>query len=68
MVFSPHPATLYDESPAGARSGKVSQKDQGEAQVRKALRSLIHHVKANYPDAYAAELRGLSFQKESFGS
>jgi hypothetical protein len=67
---------LYDEYAAlvantteatGARSGKVSQKDQGAAQVRKALRSLIHHVKANYPDTYEAELRGFGFQKESFG-
>ncbi|GAB2944236.1 hypothetical protein GCM10027048_06220 [Hymenobacter coalescens] len=52
---------------SGARSGKVSQKDQSEAQVRKALRALIHHVKANYPDTYEAELRGFGFQKETFG-
>ncbi|RTQ48520.1 hypothetical protein EJV47_16240 [Hymenobacter gummosus] len=67
---------LYDEyaplvaattETTGQRSGKVSQKDQGAAQVRKGLRSIIHHVKANYPDTWEAELRGFGFQKESFG-
>ncbi|GAA4390810.1 hypothetical protein [Hymenobacter koreensis] len=52
---------------SGERSQKVNTKDRGEAQVRKALRALIHHVKANYPDAWEAELRGFGFQKESFG-
>lgn len=67
---------LYDEyvplvgdttETTGLRSGKVSVKDQGAAQVRKGLRSLIHHIKANYPDTWEAELRGFGFQKESFG-
>ena len=53
-------------STSGQRSGAVSQKDQGEAQVRKALRALIHHVKANFPDTWEAELRGFGFQKENY--
>ncbi|KAA9333011.1 hypothetical protein F0P96_08480 [Hymenobacter busanensis] len=52
---------------SGERSQKVDAKDQGEAQVRKALRAIIHHVKANFPDTWEAELRGMGFQKESFG-
>ena len=51
---------------AGQRSGKVSAKDQSEAQLRKALRALIHHVKANYPDTFEAKLREFGFQKESY--
>lgn len=71
-----HWQPLYDEyaplvadttEVKGQLSGKVSQKDQGAAQVRKALRSIIHHIKANYPDTWEAELRGFGFQKESFG-
>ncbi|GAB3842515.1 hypothetical protein [Hymenobacter jeollabukensis] len=67
---------LYDEyqplvadsnETTGQRSGLVDQKDQGAAQVRKGLRSIIHHVKANYPDTWEAELRGFGFLKESFG-
>ncbi|WP_400192962.1 hypothetical protein [Hymenobacter sp. B81] len=63
-------AALVQQTTAtsGDRSGKVSTKDQGEAQVRKALRALIHHVKAHYPDTWKAELRVLGFQKESYGS
>lgn len=49
------------------RTVKVNVKTQGEQQVRKALRALIHHVKANYPDTWEAELRGFGFLKESFG-
>lgn len=51
---------------AGQRSEKVSGKDQQEAQVRKALRALIHHLKANYPDTFEAQLRVFGFQKESY--
>lgn len=51
---------------AGQRSAKVSGKDQHEAQVRQALRALIHHLKANYPDTVAAQLRAFGFQKESY--
>lgn len=51
---------------AGQRSAKVSGKDQHEAQVRKALRALIHHLKANYPDTFEAQLRLFGFQKESY--
>ncbi|MBT9392962.1 hypothetical protein KLP40_07295 [Hymenobacter sp. NST-14] len=51
---------------AGQRSAKVSNKDQHEAQVRRALRALIHHLKANYPDTYQAQLRAFGFQKESY--
>lgn len=51
---------------AGERSTKVSAKDQGEAQLRKALRALIHHIKANFPDTFAAQLREFGFQKESY--
>jgi hypothetical protein len=51
---------------AGQRSGKVAVKDQGEQAVRKALRALIHHIKANYPDTFEAQLRGFGFQKESY--
>ncbi|TYZ08934.1 hypothetical protein FY528_12020 [Hymenobacter lutimineralis] len=51
---------------AGSRSGKVSTKVQGEEKVRKALRALIHHLKANYPDSFEARLREYGFQKESY--
>ncbi|TGE27702.1 hypothetical protein [Hymenobacter metallicola] len=50
----------------GQRSGKVSAKDQGEEQVRKALRALIHHIKAQFPDTFEAKLREFGFQKESY--
>lgn len=50
----------------GERSAKVSVKDQGGQAVRKALRALIHHIKANYPDTFEAQLRGFGFQKESY--
>lgn len=71
-----HWKPLYDEyaplvegsnETTGLRSGKVGAKDQGAAQVRKGLRSIIHHVKANYPDTWEQELRGFGFLKESFG-
>lgn len=51
---------------SGQRSGKVSAKDQGEEQVCKALRALVHHIKANYPDTFEAKLREFGFQKESY--
>ena len=51
---------------SGERSGKVSTKDQGEEQIRKALRALIHHLKANFPDTFEARLREFGFQKESY--
>jgi hypothetical protein len=51
---------------AGERSSKVSAKSQGEQQLRKALGALIHHIKANYPDTFAAQLRAFGFQKESY--
>lgn len=51
---------------AGERSSKVSAKGQGEQQLRKALGALIHHIKANYPDTFAAQLRAFGFQKESY--
>lgn len=51
---------------AGQRSGKVSAKGQGELQLRRALRALIHHIKANYPDTFEAQLRTFGFQKESY--
>ncbi|SHL43119.1 hypothetical protein [Hymenobacter psychrotolerans] len=51
---------------AGERSSKVSAKSQGEQQLRKALGALIHHIKANYPDTFAAHLRAFGFQKESY--
>jgi hypothetical protein len=51
---------------AGQRSAKVSGKDQHEAQVRQALRALIHHLKANYPDTFEAQLRAFGFQKERY--
>ncbi|RYU81008.1 hypothetical protein [Hymenobacter persicinus] len=51
---------------AGERSGKVSDKVQGEQKLRKALRALIHHLKANYPDTFEAKLREFGFQKESY--
>ncbi|MBG8556388.1 hypothetical protein [Hymenobacter guriensis] len=51
---------------AGSLSGKVSTKVQGEEKVRKALRALIHHLKANYPDSFEAKLREYGFQKESY--
>ncbi|OON71126.1 hypothetical protein [Hymenobacter sp. CRA2] len=67
-LYDEYQALLADATTStGQRSGKVSQKDQGEAQVRKGLRALIHHIKANYPDTYEAELRGFGFQKETFG-
>ena len=49
---------------AGQRSTKVSGKDQDEQQVRRALRALVHHLRANYPDTFEAQLRGFGFQKE----
>ncbi|MCR5888188.1 hypothetical protein LRS06_10510 [Hymenobacter sp. J193] len=51
---------------SGARSVKVDTKVQGEAKLRKALRALIHHLKANYPDSFEAKLREYGFQKESY--
>ncbi|UOQ73194.1 hypothetical protein [Hymenobacter cellulosilyticus] len=45
---------------------EVSRKDQGEEQVRKALRALIHHIKAQFPDTFEAKLREFGFQKESY--
>ncbi|MCB2378549.1 hypothetical protein LGH70_13195 [Hymenobacter sp. BT635] len=51
---------------SGQRSGKVSSKDQGEEQLRKALRALIHHIKAQFPDTFEAKLREFGFQKESY--
>ncbi|QNH62618.1 hypothetical protein [Hymenobacter sediminicola] len=51
---------------AGERSSKVSAKGQGEQLLRKALGALIHHIKANYPDTFAAQLRAFGFQKESY--
>lgn len=51
---------------AGERSSKVSAKSQGEQQLRKALGALIHHIKANFPDTFAAQLREFGFQKESY--
>jgi hypothetical protein len=71
-----HWQPLYDEYAAlvadttevkGQRSGLVGAKDRGAEQVRKGLRSIIHHVKANYPDTWEEVLRGFGFQKESFG-
>ena len=61
-------AALVQESTAtaGERSSKVSAKGQGELQLRKALGALIHHIKANYPDTFAAQLRTFGFQKESY--
>ncbi|MBO0360290.1 hypothetical protein J0X19_20185 [Hymenobacter sp. BT186] len=61
-------ATLVQTSAdaAGQRSGMVSAKDQSETQLRKALRALIHHLKANYPDTFEARLREFGFQKESY--
>ncbi|MCB2406476.1 hypothetical protein [Hymenobacter lucidus] len=51
---------------SGQRSGKVSTKDQDEEQVRKTLRALIHHIKAQFPDTFEARLREFGFQKESY--
>lgn len=51
----------------GQRSGKVSSKSQVKKNVRKALQALIHHIKANYPDTFEAQLRAFGFQKESYG-
>ena len=51
---------------AGQRSSKVGQKDQTEKQVRRALRALVHHLKANYPDTTEARLREFGFQKEGY--
>jgi len=36
-------------------------------QIRKVLAALIHHIKANFPDTFAAKLREFGFQKESYG-
>ena len=57
---------LASTDTAGQRSEKVSGKDQHEVQVRKALRALIHHLKAHYPDTFEAQLRLFGFQKESY--
>ncbi|MBT9393170.1 hypothetical protein KLP40_08335 [Hymenobacter sp. NST-14] len=61
-------ARLVQESTAtaGERSRQVSAKGQGELQLRKALGALIHHLKAHYPDTFAAQLRAFGFQKESY--
>ncbi len=61
-------AALVQDSTAtaGERSSRVSAKGQGELQLRKALGALIHHIKANYPDTFAAQLRTFGFQKESY--
>lgn len=53
---------------AGQRSGKVGAKVRQERQLRQALRALIHHIKANYPTSYQAQLRLFGFQKESYGN
>jgi hypothetical protein len=51
---------------AGEHSTKVDVKVQGEAAIRKGLRALIHHIKANYPDSFEAQLRAFGFQKEKY--
>ncbi len=51
---------------AGEHSTRVDVKVQGDAKLRQALRALIHHLKANYPDAFEARLRAFGFQKESY--
>lgn len=52
---------------AGQRSRKVGAKVQQERQLRQALRALVHHIKANYPTSYKAQLRAFGFRKESYG-
>lgn len=52
---------------AGQRSHKVGAKVRQERQLRQALRALIHHIKANYPTSYQAQLRLFGFRKESYG-
>lgn len=51
---------------AGQRSTQVGTKDQTEKQVRRALRALVHQLKANYPDTAEARLREFGFQKEGY--
>ncbi|PJJ52906.1 hypothetical protein [Hymenobacter chitinivorans] len=66
-LITEYKALVKDSSDtSGERSGKVSSKDQGEEQVRKALRALIHHIKAQFPDTFEAKLREFGFQKESY--
>jgi hypothetical protein len=44
----------------------VRTKNQHRLQIQKTLNALIHIIKANYPNTWAAELREWGFQKEKY--
>lgn len=47
-------------------AGLVSTKNQHRDQIVKTLNALIHIIKGNYPDDYAAVLRTWGFQREKY--
>lgn len=50
----------------GNVAGLVSTKNEARKQIEKTLNALIHIIKGNYPDTYAAVLREWGFQKEKY--
>ena len=50
----------------GEVSKLVSAKNEYRKQIQKTLNALIHNIKSNYPETYAAVLRGWGFQKEKY--
>jgi hypothetical protein len=50
----------------GNLAGLVNTKNQHRALIVKTLNALIHIIKGNYPDDYAAVLRTWGFQKEKY--
>jgi hypothetical protein len=55
-------ATIAD----GQVSTKVGSKNLLKEELEMVLNSLIHLIKANYPDSYEAELRNWGFQKNKY--
>jgi hypothetical protein len=51
---------------AGTVSKSVGQKDAAKQELRKVLQAVVYALKANYPDAFEAELRAWGFRKESY--
>jgi hypothetical protein len=50
----------------GQVSTKVGSKNLLKEELEMVLNSLIHLIKANYPDSYEAELRNWGFQKNKY--
>ena len=44
----------------------IEPRPTSETVLRRALRALVHHLKANYPDTAEARLRAFGCRKESY--